>query len=210
MCSDCLAAWPAKLSQANCPKDATGAFDSALLSYCEGLGPAGPFSNEDQGSASMDCKSFLPTRCVRAPMRVGFRQLPAYRGRSTALAVPRVQAASSDTSPIRRRPRNSLRAVPSAAASVEYSSRPDRRGRSDSETALNAQSPDHNRARRPNRRANGGGPVGESWREPAHSNRRCEWRPIQSAHNGAIVGHGNCGGAAPTQDDSMDFEAACS
>jgi hypothetical protein len=88
MCSDCLAAWPAKLSQANCPKDATGAFDSALLSYCEGLGPAGPFSNEDQGSASMDCKSFLPTRCVRAPMRVGFRQLPAYRGRSTALAVP--------------------------------------------------------------------------------------------------------------------------
>jgi hypothetical protein len=55
MCSDCLAAWPAKLSQANCPKDAaTGAFDSALLSYCEGLGPAGPFSNEDQGSASMD------------------------------------------------------------------------------------------------------------------------------------------------------------
>eukprot|EP01043_Picozoa_sp_COSAG02_P041179 COSAG02_NODE_3394_length_6814_cov_8.672971_2_plen_1115_part_00 len=55
MCSDCLAAWPAKLSQANCPKDATtGAFDSVLLSYCEGLGPAGPFSNEDQGSASMD------------------------------------------------------------------------------------------------------------------------------------------------------------
>ena len=68
MCSDCLAAWPAKLSQANCPKDATGAFDAVLLSYCEGLGPAGPFSNEDQGSASMDCKSFVPTRCVRARM----------------------------------------------------------------------------------------------------------------------------------------------
>ena len=55
MCADCLAAWPAKLEQADCPKDkATGAFDSTLLSYCEGLGPAGPFNNEDQGSGTMD------------------------------------------------------------------------------------------------------------------------------------------------------------
>ena len=43
MCRDCLAAWGAKLDQANCPKDAaTGAFDHTLLDYCEGLGPAGP------------------------------------------------------------------------------------------------------------------------------------------------------------------------
>jgi hypothetical protein len=55
MCADCLAAWPAKLEQAACPKDkSTGAFDSTLLSYCEGLGPAGPFNNEDQGSGTMD------------------------------------------------------------------------------------------------------------------------------------------------------------
>ena len=55
MCSDCLAAWVAKLDSANCPKDATtGAFDPALLTYCESLGPAGPFSNEDQGSGTMD------------------------------------------------------------------------------------------------------------------------------------------------------------
>ena len=54
MCTDCLAAWTAKLAQADCPKDATGTFDSTLLTYCEGLGPAGPFNNEDQGSGTMD------------------------------------------------------------------------------------------------------------------------------------------------------------
>jgi hypothetical protein len=54
MCSDCLAAWTAKLDEAKCPKNGTGAFDATLLSYCEGLGPAGPFNNEDQGSGTMD------------------------------------------------------------------------------------------------------------------------------------------------------------
>jgi hypothetical protein len=54
MCSDCLAAWTAKLDAASCPKDTAGVFDSTLLTYCQGLGPAGPFNNEDQGSGSMD------------------------------------------------------------------------------------------------------------------------------------------------------------
>eukprot|EP01045_Picozoa_sp_COSAG04_P021128 COSAG04_NODE_2240_length_4467_cov_2.485806_3_plen_521_part_00 len=54
MCNDCLAAWPAALEKAECPKAAGGGWDSALLTYCEGLGPAGPHGTEDQGSAAVD------------------------------------------------------------------------------------------------------------------------------------------------------------
>jgi hypothetical protein len=55
MCADCIASWPAELSAAGCPKNAsTGGWDASVLRYCEGLGPPGPFNNEDQGSGTMD------------------------------------------------------------------------------------------------------------------------------------------------------------
>ena len=50
MCADCLRAWPAELEEAGCPTTSS----AATLRYCEGLGPGGPFSNEDQGSGTMD------------------------------------------------------------------------------------------------------------------------------------------------------------
>ena len=58
MCADCIGAWPTMLEQAGCPKNTSrggqGGWDAAVLQYCEGLGPAGPFNNEDQGSGTMD------------------------------------------------------------------------------------------------------------------------------------------------------------
>ena len=47
-CSMCLSAWPRQLAAAGCPAD-----NATLMTYCQGLGPAGPSSCEDQGETTM-------------------------------------------------------------------------------------------------------------------------------------------------------------
>ena len=60
-CSTCLAAWPRQLAAAGCP-----AGNEAALDYCQGLGPAGPSSCEDQGATTW-APEFAGARIVFRP-----------------------------------------------------------------------------------------------------------------------------------------------